>query len=81
MGGFLNGVPPQYHQDLGFSSFYSILLSMLVISFLMIMADRRYYMNKIAFNFFFYHLMLIISDSTFCINVEGDFMLGSHWIS
>lgn len=42
-------------KDLGFSSFYSILLllSMLVISFLMVMADRRYYMNKIAFNFFF----------------------------
>lgn len=68
-------------RDLGFSSFCFTLLSMLVISFLMVMAGGRYYMNKIAFNlfyFFFYHVLLIISDSTFPINVEEDFLLGSH---
>lgn len=37
-------------KDLGFSSFYSTFLSMLAISFLMVMAGRTYYMNKIAFN-------------------------------
>lgn len=41
-------------RDLGFSSFCFTLLSMLVISFLMVMAGGRYYMNKIAFNLFYF---------------------------